>query len=129
MSLLKVTSPAAAACCASRRGGATTPTIAGSSTAAPIVSFQPILLATCIAHPPSGLRVVRSYYRRHRSGLTIGASAGTDCTDGGTMHIRTVLAGAVAGLVVAAALATAQTPTAADHKQWMDDAADIQDDL
>ena len=45
------------------------------------------------------------------------------------MRIRTACAGAVAGLIVAAALATAQTPTAADHKQWMDDAADVQDDL
>ena len=45
------------------------------------------------------------------------------------MHIRTALAGAIAGLAVAAALATAQTPTAADHKQWMDDAADLQDEL
>jgi hypothetical protein len=45
------------------------------------------------------------------------------------MKVGTTIAGAVAGLVVAAAIATAQTPTAADHKQWMDDAADIQDDL
>lgn len=45
------------------------------------------------------------------------------------MRIRTALAGAIVGLVVAATLATAQAPTAADHKQWMDDAADIQDDL
>src|SRR5262245_53025494 len=72
MSLVKVTSPAAAAC-ASTRDGATTPTIAGSSTAAPIVSFQPILLAPCIAHPPSGLPQSNSYYRRQPSGLTITA--------------------------------------------------------
>jgi hypothetical protein len=45
------------------------------------------------------------------------------------MHVRTAIAGAVVGLLTAAALTTAQTPTAADHKQWMDDAADIQDDL
>src|SRR4051794_40540021 len=45
------------------------------------------------------------------------------------MRIRTALAGAIVGLAVAAALAAAQTPTAADHKQWMDDAADVQDDL
>ena len=45
------------------------------------------------------------------------------------MNVGTTIAAAVVGLVMAAAIATAQTPTAADHKQWMDDAADIQDDL
>jgi hypothetical protein len=53
------------------------------------------------------------------------------------MTFRMILAGAIAGLVASAVLVAAQstkgtaakTPTAADHKQWMDDAGDLEEDL
>ena len=54
------------------------------------------------------------------------------------MRVRIAIAGAAAGLMIAAAFASVanatqtnsgQAASAADHKQWMSDAGDLQDDL